>query len=647
MCVWVRAYVCVCVLAVVCVCVWPTFIMHTYVIGRSIYLSITIDGRFTYIYTYVHVYIRTCMYTQMSVAGNASLELRNETFAPTPRAISTTGAPAPPAAARCNASELSRLQYCSGHGVCQPPTASPSAGDVCCVCEPGFYSCTCALSRARSVALDAWMASTGGALRDAMDRRGSVLCGYSELACPKIETVAVAKVGKCAASLADCLDDELLATQEEACRGRGGSVKWSGLRCISTDVHSASINPVIPPCEPGQRRCGGRCMTPSLGDSTEARACEQGNCSSAQHVACPDGRMCAPTLIECLTSFSWFGCPSGLIGCPSDPRRCVNDMQSCAELVGCPQQQQRCGLLRDRGRVQFDVRGGNLMPQPVCRPACSLGDMLWFKADAQTAELPFDLAIALHFVDFLRPLRVLMRFALPAYSVRMLLPSSFVPRAVLVLRQAPSSTVILGGFSRFLSVDALASAVIEISTTGAVDFLHPFAVDIAIADDEAAVACDELLSSMAMYVWNVNLSAPLSLGSCRRGVLAPCSCSVQSQVLGSYAVVELAAVQSAAQQPVPADACTPEAWSPWSPCTASCGDAGWRSRSRHAADLQRCPSWEEAGRCNRIPCPVDCALQHWSGWFGCMHSCGRGYQSRYRTFRHAGANAVFRPPSDI
>ena len=57
-------------------------------------------------------------------------------------------------------------------------------------------------------------------------------------------------------------------------------------------------------------------------------------------------------------------------------------------------------------------------------------------------------------------------------------------------------------------------------------------------------------------------------------------------------------------------------WSPWSPCSKSCG-GGEKRRVNHLGQTVR-------GECNNQPCPQP----QWSPWSPCSKSCGKGQQMR-------------------
>eukprot|EP00440_Ansanella_granifera_P067406 gb/GFBE01073112.1/.p1 GENE.gb/GFBE01073112.1/~~gb/GFBE01073112.1/.p1 ORF type:complete len:1141 (+),score=216.96 gb/GFBE01073112.1/:1-3423(+) len=76
-------------------------------------------------------------------------------------------------------------------------------------------------------------------------------------------------------------------------------------------------------------------------------------------------------------------------------------------------------------------------------------------------------------------------------------------------------------------------------------------------------------------------------------------------------------------------------WSPWSYCSQSCGQNGWRSRKRTVAVersvTEHCSgSQEELSRCNEFECPIDCVWGMWSDWSHCTASCGGGSRQRGR-----------------
>lgn len=87
--------------------------------------------------------------------------------------------------------------------------------------------------------------------------------------------------------------------------------------------------------------------------------------------------------------------------------------------------------------------------------------------------------------------------------------------------------------------------------------------------------------------------------------------------------------------PCPVD-CEFRPWSPWSPCTKSCG-VGRRTRRRHI-DVdginggKHCAGYtEENDACNLQSCPVNCLWNAWTRWSECDKSCGSGTTHRYRS----------------
>ncbi|KAM9489429.1 adhesion G protein-coupled receptor B1 isoform 9-T9 [Clarias gariepinus] len=83
-----------------------------------------------------------------------------------------------------------------------------------------------------------------------------------------------------------------------------------------------------------------------------------------------------------------------------------------------------------------------------------------------------------------------------------------------------------------------------------------------------------------------------------------------------------------------------EEWSPWSVCSATCGE-GWQSRTRFCVSASystQCsgPLREQRPCNNTAVCPaaliaVHGAWDEWSPWSLCSSTCGRGYRDRTRT----------------
>uniref|UniRef100_A0A8B9H4S7 Adhesion G protein-coupled receptor B1 n=1 Tax=Astyanax mexicanus TaxID=7994 RepID=A0A8B9H4S7_ASTMX len=78
-----------------------------------------------------------------------------------------------------------------------------------------------------------------------------------------------------------------------------------------------------------------------------------------------------------------------------------------------------------------------------------------------------------------------------------------------------------------------------------------------------------------------------------------------------------------------------EEWSPWSVCSATCGE-GWQSRTHFCVSVSystQCsgPLREQRPCNNTAVCPVHGAWDEWSPWSLCSSTCGRGYRDRTRT----------------
>jgi hypothetical protein len=85
--------------------------------------------------------------------------------------------------------------------------------------------------------------------------------------------------------------------------------------------------------------------------------------------------------------------------------------------------------------------------------------------------------------------------------------------------------------------------------------------------------------------------------------------------------------------------CTTTPWNAWSTCTLSCGadengESGSQTRTRtivsKAAHGGVCPDLKTKRSCNFFPCPVDCEVYNWSPYSPCTKSCGVGSQKRSR-----------------
>ena len=76
-------------------------------------------------------------------------------------------------------------------------------------------------------------------------------------------------------------------------------------------------------------------------------------------------------------------------------------------------------------------------------------------------------------------------------------------------------------------------------------------------------------------------------------------------------------------------------WNSWSSCTATCGENGYRSRSRNC--LNDCTGNESDGieieNCNRFKCKAEWGP--WSDWTTCSAACGKGTQKRERNCQDA------------
>eukprot|EP00992_Anisonema_acinus_P015677 TRINITY_DN9845_c0_g1_i1.p1 TRINITY_DN9845_c0_g1~~TRINITY_DN9845_c0_g1_i1.p1 ORF type:complete len:1608 (-),score=285.57 TRINITY_DN9845_c0_g1_i1:1661-6484(-) len=82
--------------------------------------------------------------------------------------------------------------------------------------------------------------------------------------------------------------------------------------------------------------------------------------------------------------------------------------------------------------------------------------------------------------------------------------------------------------------------------------------------------------------------------------------------------------------------CVVGPFSAWSDCSATCGEAGTKSRSREviqspACEGQACPALVQYRPCNQVCCPEDCEVSDFSPWSDCTLTCGGGTMTRLRT----------------
>jgi len=108
---------------------------------------------------------------------------------------------------------------------------------------------------------------------------------------------------------------------------------------------------------------------------------------------------------------------------------------------------------------------------------------------------------------------------------------------------------------------------------------------------------------------------------------------VMVQPNGGAKCLPLVAKMSCNNQPCPVD-CALQAWSGWSKCSAECG-GGVQQRLREVKRAMRfggkpCGATSETIACNAQACEKDCELTAWTSWTDCSKDCDGGTQKRVK-----------------
>jgi len=106
---------------------------------------------------------------------------------------------------------------------------------------------------------------------------------------------------------------------------------------------------------------------------------------------------------------------------------------------------------------------------------------------------------------------------------------------------------------------------------------------------------------------------------------------------GGAKCLPLSAERSCNRSPCPID-CALEAWTGWGKCSSKCG-GGVQSRVRDVKMAMKyngkpCGPTSETRQCNTEACEKNCELHEWTKWTTCSKDCDGGSKKRERSIRH-------------
>jgi hypothetical protein len=118
--------------------------------------------------------------------------------------------------------------------------------------------------------------------------------------------------------------------------------------------------------------------------------------------------------------------------------------------------------------------------------------------------------------------------------------------------------------------------------------------------------------------------------------------------LGGRACPVMSEDRACSSHSCPVD-CETTAWTPYSHCSATCGEGTrWRMREviSHAQyGGKECSERFQQKHCDSGPCATHCEVSAWTGWTPCTKSCGTGTQQRARTVTKRALNGGSTCPS--